>query len=122
VNGPNDGTNTDLFANVDDGTNLTDFIETTTAPDANEFDHEDRANINVGWAPSQIHAVQTVQITRGSGAISSARTTVDIPSLGKVTSDGDPVGAAGQLQNGLRLWRSANITTDVDGLKSGFEV
>jgi hypothetical protein len=122
VNGANDGTATDLYANVNDGQNLTDFIETVTSPDSVEFDNEDRADINAGWAPSQVHAVQVIQIARGSGAISEGRNTTEIPSLGKVTSDTIPLSAAGKMVSTLREWRTGNITTDVDGIKTGFEV
>ncbi|MDB4278942.1 hypothetical protein N9917_05010, partial [Deltaproteobacteria bacterium] len=241
VNGPNDGTNVDLFNNVNDGLNLTDFIETTTLGDAHDFQHEVRGDIsgssatgaltasavahndtvtigsqtytftspfadvadnidasgtlaqsmenlrraingdgiegtNYGtgtavnadvsaidspttvtvtaliagtagnsigttetgantnwanatltggtenWVPSEVHYIQSVQIARGSGAITGGRVTMDIPSVGKVVSDNVPVSAAGQLHNKLRSWRGGNITTDVDGIKSGFEV
>ena len=47
---------------------------------------------------------------------------MDIPVLGKVTSDAVALTAAGKLVNTLREWRTANTTTDVDGIKSGFEV
>jgi hypothetical protein len=121
-NGANDGTNTDMYLNIDDATNLTDFIETVTTPDANEFAHEDRADINAGWLPSEVHAVQSLQISRGSGAITEGRTTIDIPSLGKTTSPAAPVSTAGKIQTQLRNWRAANTTTDLDGIKSGYEV
>jgi hypothetical protein len=74
------------------------------------------------WVPSEVHAVQSVQIARGSGAISGGRGTIEIPSLGKLTGANAPVSAAGQLHNTLRLWGSGNVTTDIDGIKSGFEV
>jgi hypothetical protein len=246
-NGPNDGTNVDLFANIDDATNLTDFIETTTSPDANEFAHQNRGNVSgttatatlttsgaftdtetatigsqvymfssgpfvdaannidasgteaqtmenlrrainndgvagtnygtgtarnvdvtaidtattvtvtakeagtpgnsvaksetgtnlawdVGgggttlsggtedWMPSQVHALQTMQIARASGAITSGRASLDIPSLGKVTSDPVTLTTAGVIATTLRLWGTGNTTTDLDGIKSGFEV
>jgi hypothetical protein len=240
--GPNDGTNVDLYANINDAQNLTDFIETTSSPDANEFGHEVRADIGGGtaatgtltgtgfadgdtvtigsqtytlqavlvdtannvdaggtlaqtmenlrraingdgvtgtnygtgtpvnvdvtavdtattvvvtaiisgsggdaitttktgsitgwagatlaggaenWMPSQIHALQTMQITRASGAITSGRTTLDIPSLGKVTSDPVALTTAGVIATTLRKWGTGNTTTDVDGIESGFEV
>jgi hypothetical protein len=242
--GPNDGTNVDLYANIDDASNLTDFIDTTTSPDANEFGHEVRADIGGGtastgtltangspitdtntvtiggqvytlrtpfadvagaidasgtiaqtmenlrraingdgvegtnygtstpvnvnvtaadtpttvvvtaiisgsggdaitttttetnfgwggatlaggaenWLPSQIHALQTMQIARASGAITSGRTTLDIPSVGKVTSDPVALTTAGVIATTLRSWGPGNTTTDVDGIESGFEV
>jgi hypothetical protein len=122
VNGVNDGTNTDMYANINDGDNLTDFIETTTSPDAAEFDHEARSDINPLWAPSVVHAVQTVQVARASGAISAGRTTIDIPSLGKTTSDSENLSVAGTLVPSLRKWRTGNPTTDLDGIKTGIEV
>jgi hypothetical protein len=121
VNGPNDGTNTDLFNNIDDGSALTDFIETTTSPDEYEVGHEERADINVAWAPSEVHYIQTIQIARASGAISSGRTEVTVPTIGKVVFDSSPLLAAGVMVNDLTKWRG-NITTDVDGLESGFLV
>jgi len=121
VGGVNDGTNTDMYANINDGSNLTDFIETLTTPDANEFDHEGRADIDPSWAPSQVHYVQSLQVARASGAISQGRITIDNPTMVKHTSANKPLVAAGKIQNELIAW-TGNATTDLDGLKTGIEV
>lgn len=121
VNGPNDGTNTDLHANIDDGQNLTDFIETTTTPDAVEVAHEDRADIDPGWAPSNVLYVQALQIARASGAISSGQVTIDSAGIAKHTSAAKTLGAAGVIVNELIAW-TGNATTDLDDLRTGLEV
>jgi hypothetical protein len=122
VNGPNNGTNDNLHENVDDGSNLTDFIETSTSPDTVTFGHEDRTVVNPAWAPSEVHAMQSLQFMRGSGAITSARITAEIPSLGKVTSDEETLTTAGKIFVKLRDWRTGNETTDIDGIETGAEV
>jgi hypothetical protein len=74
------------------------------------------------WQPSEVHAIQTLQIARGSGAISSGRTITEVPTLGTVVSDEFALAAAGQMVNTVREWRDADTTTDVDGVETGFRV
>lgn len=110
-----------LYNNINDGSALTDFIETTTTPDAYVVGHESRADIDPAFAPSQVHAVQTIQISRASGAITSGRTTVDVPSVGEMIGDSKSLSAAGIMVNDLYEWRG-NVTTDIDNMESGLEV
>lgn len=121
VGGVNDGTNVDMYANINDGSNLTDFIETQVSPDANEFQHEDRADIDPAWAPSQVHYVQSIQVARGSGAITAGRITIDNPAMVQHVSANKTLIATGKMLNELIPW-TGNATTDLDGLLTGFEV
>ncbi|MDB4278136.1 hypothetical protein N9917_00900, partial [Deltaproteobacteria bacterium] len=81
VNGANPGTNTDLYANIDDASDLTDFIETVTSPDANEFGHETRGDINgssatgtmtVSGAPNAGDQVEVAGTTLTAAGVTSA--------------------------------------------------
>jgi hypothetical protein len=110
-----------LYNNINDGTALSDFIETTTSPDAYIVGHQGRSDINPSFAPSQVHAVQTIQISRASGAITSGRTTVDVPSIGTIIGDSTALSASSIMVNDLWEWRG-NATTDIDGLETGQEV
>lgn len=121
VGGVNDGTNVAMYANINDGGDLTVFIETTTSPDANEFDHEGRADIDPAWAPSSVHYAQSIQVARGSGAISAGRVTITQGSQPKTTSANKALVASGKMLNELVPW-TGNFTTDLDALKTGFEV
>jgi hypothetical protein len=118
------GNNTDLHQAIDDNSTA-DYIHTTQA-DEYRIAVENRADINAAWAPSEVHAVQALHLPRVSGTLTTGEVHLDFDVNGVPGTNngpGETLSGTAEMVWHLEQWPpTANVTTDLDSIKTGLKV